>query len=81
MTLANPVKATVGTPGKNLTPYYESSKPVTEQKSILFSKSMQARDWLFLGKERGPGGSVRYKYLMRGSNQITYSYLPLDAYQ
>lgn len=79
MSRSTAVKKHAKKPG--LERYYESGLPIIEQERILFSKAFGARDFRFLGKQRGPGGSVRYMYHLPASNQLTFSYLPLHAYQ
>lgn len=61
--------------------YYEVRNPIAPLQDVLLGPSVRNRDFQFLGKERGVGGSVRYKYYLPTSHCVTYSAIPLDTFQ
>ena len=58
--------------------YKHSQQPIVPLKDVLFSKQVAAKDAKLVRREVGPAGTVKYVYYLPHSNQLTFSYTPLD---
>lgn len=61
--------------------YHISTNPIASLQGSLLSNAVRSKDVKLLRTERGPEGSIKHVYYVPASNQLLFSYAPLEMHQ